>query len=295
MQSIRKKILKEGEIIPLIFDFSFTEVFNNIKYISILERFISDHMMIPLEEVKGNLEILPRRLNNRKKEETRKEVDLILNYKGEKIEIELNGFGPYKRVNDRNLVYIAKILGENYQLSNKEIQKAYQINISNYPCNKCKLINEYYIKEKESEEIFSDKLQIDQIDVSKCLDPCYNFLNEREEKVAKWIKLFVSNNIVEFATIGEELMDKEELDNLKDKIEELSDDENMVDVYKTYEDNFDLYDDAKEAGFEDGFNDGEKQTKINSVKNMLKSNYSVEEIAVVTGLTIDDILKIKKS
>ena len=295
MQSIRKKILKEGEIIPLIFDFSFTEVFNNIKYISILERFISDHMMIPLEEVKGNLEILPRRLNNRKKEETRKEVDLILNYKGEKIEIELNGFGPYKRVNDRNLVYIAKILGENYQLSNKEIQKAYQINISNYPCNKCKLINEYYIKEKESEEIFSDKLQIDQIDVSKCLDPCYNFLNEREEKVAKWIKLFVSNNIVEFATIGEELMDKEELDNLKDKIEELSDDENMVDVYKTYEDNFDLYDDAKEAGFEDGFNDGEKQTKINIVKNMLKSNYSVEEIAVVTGLTIDDILKIKKS
>ena len=299
--NIRKKLLRDGQIIPIIYDFSFTEIFNQKKCLPILERFISDNMMIPLDDIRGNLEILSRRLPSRNKKEVRKEVDLILNYKGEKIEIELNAYGPYKRVNDRNLVYIAKIFSENYMSGNKEIKKAYQINISNYPCNEKKLINEYYMREKDSKEIFSNLLQIDQIDVSKCIDPCYNFLNEREEKIAKWIKLFISKTIDELAIIGKDIMEKEELETLKDKVEELSSNEEMVEVLKTYEDNFNLYDDAKEYGYdtgydtgkEDGIKEGIKQEKINLAKKMIDDNFPIDKIIEYTNLTKEEIINLK--
>ena len=302
-KSIRKKILKEGEIIPLIYDFSFTEIFNNVKNLPILERFISDYMVLDLRDVKGNIEIVSRRLPSKNKKEIRKEVDIILNYKGEKIEIELNGFGPYKRVNDRNLVYISKILGENYEIG-EEIKKAHQINISNYPCNEKKLINEYYLLEKDNkEEIFSEKLQIDQIDVSKCIDKCYNFKDEREKRIAKWIKLFLSNNLEELSKIGEEILEKEELEELKDNLEELSIDKGMVDIMKRYEDNFDLYDDAKELGFESGveqgieqgIEQGSKEKTIEIVKKLFEKDMDIETISEITNLSVKEIEEIKNN
>ena len=153
------------------------------------------------------------------------------------------------------------------------------------------------MREKDSKEIFSNLLQIDQIDVSKCIDPCYNFLNEREEKIAKWIKLFISKTIDELAIIGKDIMEKEELETLKDKVEELSSNEEMVEVLKTYEDNFNLYDDAKEYGYDTGYDtgkeDGIKENTINLAKKMLEEKIDEELISKITNLTKEELNKIK--
>ena len=52
----------KGEIIPLTFDIMFTEIFNNEENICILEEFISGYFNYSLNDVRGNLEILSRRL-----------------------------------------------------------------------------------------------------------------------------------------------------------------------------------------------------------------------------------------
>ena len=48
---IRKRKLKEGEIVPLSYDFHFTRVFGDKDNIDITEYFISDYYNIPIEEV----------------------------------------------------------------------------------------------------------------------------------------------------------------------------------------------------------------------------------------------------
>lgn len=59
---LREKILKPGEIIPLNMDFMFTTIFNKEENISILENFLSCYLEISLNEIKGNLKLLKRKL-----------------------------------------------------------------------------------------------------------------------------------------------------------------------------------------------------------------------------------------
>ena len=47
--------------------------------------------------------------------------------------------------------------------------------------------------------------------------------------------------------------------------------------------------------FADGIEQGIEQEKIETVKKMLEKNYSIQEIIDITGLTEEEIMKIKKS
>lgn len=66
--------INKGEIIPLTFDIMFTEIFNNEDSICILEEFISGYFDYPLDAVRGNLEILSRRLPRENRIDSRKET-----------------------------------------------------------------------------------------------------------------------------------------------------------------------------------------------------------------------------
>ena len=67
----RKQMLKPGEIIPIIYDYVFTSIFNNPKNIDILEVFIADILNIPLEKIKGKVELQPRELEIQNKNNKR--------------------------------------------------------------------------------------------------------------------------------------------------------------------------------------------------------------------------------
>lgn len=54
--------LKPGEIIPLNFDFEFTEILNNPKNIDIIENFLSVYLEVPLSEMKNHEKIQSRDL-----------------------------------------------------------------------------------------------------------------------------------------------------------------------------------------------------------------------------------------
>ncbi len=76
------------KIIPLNFDMAFTTIFNKEKNISILEHFLSCYLGIPYQEIKGHLKLLNRNLVKSNKKEAKKEIDLLLDYQGKKINIE---------------------------------------------------------------------------------------------------------------------------------------------------------------------------------------------------------------
>ena len=77
------------KFIPLYFDVVFTGIFNDENNIDILENFISVYFNIPLQKVKGHIEIKSRYIESKAKTEKKKQVDIILDLDGEKINIEL--------------------------------------------------------------------------------------------------------------------------------------------------------------------------------------------------------------
>ena len=95
------------------------------------------------------------------------------------------------------------------------------------------------------------------------------------------------------------------------KLDDLSKDKYYALLYdeeekKAYENKCileDAIEDAKENGYSSGYDSGYdsgksagvSNEKINIAKNMLKKNMSIEDISDVTGLTIDEINKIKEN
>ena len=292
----------------MIYDIIFTQVFNDYKCINVLERFISDYFEIPINEVRGNIEILPRQTINNNKNDARKELDLILNMKDKnnkiinKIQIELNttSISIYDRIKDRNLVFASNILSRQYKKGDRKlrgIKKVHQINITNFKCNEKKFINEYLLRERDNtKDIYSDKIQIDQIDVSKCGEICYNE-DERSKKIAKWCKLFNEDNIKEFAKISDEIMNKEESQTLIDRVQEISEDEEIYPMLKTLDDDRITEEDIeyiKEKAIQEGLERGIENRNIEIAKEMLKDKISIDTISKYVNISPNKIAQLIK-
>mgnify|MGYP004461455437 FL=1 len=135
------------ELIPLSYDLAFTSIFNKEENIIILENFISTYLEIPLKEIKGNLKLLNRNLKKENKKESKKEVDLLLNYRGKKINIELSNKVSQGTL-DRNIVYVCYIHSKQLKKGDKDyshIHKTIQINSNNFRCNE-EVRESYYLK-----------------------------------------------------------------------------------------------------------------------------------------------------
>ena len=171
----RKQTLKKGQIIPLTYDFVFNEIFANEKNINILENFISNILNLNIEEVRGSLHIKPRDLEINNNSERNKQIDLLLEYRGDLINIELNN-NSGEGIKERNLVYACSIHASQLEYgdnSYKKINKTIQINLNTKPNSTGLLIDKYKLK-NEYNKTYSDMLVIYMIDISLGVNMCYN-------------------------------------------------------------------------------------------------------------------------
>lgn len=277
------------ELIPLSFDLAFTSIFNKEENIIILENFISTYLEIPLEEVKGNLKLLNRNLN---KKESKKEIDLLLNYKGKKINIELSNKVSQGTI-DRNAVYVCNIHSKQLKLGDKDyshIDETIQINLNNFRCNE-EIVESYYLRNKKG-NILTKKIRID---IVKAKEMCST---KNETKLTRWCKILTSTNEEEIRMIiGDDLMEKESKEKLLEEMNEFSEDEENIFLYTALprsemEQNTYIYE-AREQGYNDGFNNGINQKQKEIVINMLKKNIDIDIISEISGMTIKEINSIK--
>ena len=145
--------LKPGEIIPLTDDDMFTEIFNNEQNLCIIEEFIASYFNYELEEVRGNIKILPRKLKRGKAKEKSKEIDLLLDYKRKKYNIEMTT-GWNQAIKDRNVVFLCNIHGRNLDKGDEYnlIDETVQINLCSFT-NKNKKKETYYLINEEGEKV----------------------------------------------------------------------------------------------------------------------------------------------
>ena len=288
--------LKEGELIPLTFDIMFTEIFNNPDNICILEEFISNYLDIPLIDVTGNLEILSRRLPKEDRNESRKEVDLLLNYQGKKINIEMSNSASDGVIN-RNVVYLCKIHGRQLKTNDinySRINDTIQIMFNNFDTDN-DLKTTWYLRD-DAGNILTSKLRIDIINLVKGKDLCYTG-SEKVDYLINWCKLLTTSNKDNVKNISYQIMSHKSTNTLMSNMSMLSEENEMVRLYtklsrREMEYNT-LIAEATEKGLKEGIEKGIEQNNLEIAKKMLKENIEVETISKITGLTKEEIAKLK--
>ena len=305
-------LLEKGTIIPLTFDIMFTEVFNNQNNICILEEFIANYLNIPLPLVEGNLKILSRRLFKENRYDSKKEVDLLLDLNGKKINIEMSNNNSMGVI-DRNVVYLCKVHGEQLKQSDynySHISETIQIMFNNFNSQK-ELKTTWYLRDEQG-NILTNKIRIDIINLVKGKDMCYTYKKDVDYLI-NWCKLLTESKANNLLDISHKLMSSKSTNVLLKDINKLNGDDEMVRLYTKLsrrEMEYNTFiEEAKEKGFnqgkQEGFESGKQEglkkgleqgieQKSNEIaKNMLIEKIPLETISKITGLSIEKIQELK--
>ena len=305
-------LLEKGSIIPLTFDIMFTEVFNNQNNICILEEFIANYLNIPLPLVEGNLKILSRRLFKENRYDSKKEVDLLLDLNGKKINIEMSNNNSMGVIN-RNVVYLCKVHGEQLKQSDynySHISETIQIMFNNFNSQK-ELKTTWYLRDEQG-NILTNKIRIDIINLVKGKDMCYTYKKDVDYLI-NWCKLLTESKANNLLDISHKLMSSKSTNVLLKDINKLNGDDEMVRLYTKLsrrEMEYNTFiEEAKEKGFnqgkQEGFESGKQEglkkgleqgieQKSNEiVKNMLIEKIPLETISKITELSIEKIQELK--
>ena len=312
--------ISQEEIIPLTFDIMFTEIFNNEECLCVLEEFIAGYFNYSLDDVRGNLEILSRRLPRESRIDSRKEVDLLLNLNGKKINIEMSNSRSNGVVN-RNIVYLCKMHGEQLKYgdnSYSNINESVQIVFNNYDCHD-ELRKTYYLRDSDG-NILSKKLRIDIINLEKGKEICYTE-DVNENYLVSWCKILTEIKGAKLKNISGRVLSDDSRNIFIKKVNKLSGDDEMVRLYTKLsrrEMEFNTYkNEAREEGHAlgraegyaeghaegraegraEGIAEGRAKGRIEESKNialnMLKEAVDINLISKCTGLSLEEIKSLK--
>ena len=136
--------------------------------------------------------------------------------------------------------------------------------------------------------IFSDVLEIHIISLN-VLENLDNLVyNKDEMNLINWIKFIKNPNLSE-----ESIMENKYIQEAKKQVDKINSDYRERELAESRMKYIMEMNSIKASGYEDGVKDGSKKEKIEIAKNMLKSNYSIDEITKLTGLSQEEIESLK--
>ena len=267
---------------------------------NILAKMISDITGLSYLILENNITLECNELPISRKNEKFKRCDFIVRYDEDNvINLELNR-QSYPGLIVKGLSYAfnlfsrSSIKGEDYN----ENLRITQININCFK-EESKPLSKYYIKEEDNNEIYSNNIVIYALNVAKCHDLYYNKNEKEVPKYVKWGTFLTCNNIDDIPNITKELLTKEEIKIIMDKLNQLTNDDIfMSDLERLQWEEWERRSIEKHlinTGIEKGLKQGIEQNTISTIKSMLKKKISYEDISDITNKTIEEIKEIEES
>ena len=221
-------------------------------------------------------------------------VDLFVKCNNQRIFVEVNNI--YNDViRERNFSYLMAQYSNDYYIGDKYHQATYycQLNI-NRKCNFKDLMKRYYMQSDDKVKAVTNVEMID-FNMEKILEKCYN--GTTKDRLFLYLSMIIADKD-EREKIIKNGGDK----NMKDFSEILS---NMSEdeYYKGWctreEDNAFMdyqtgLENGKEEGMKEGIEEGVKSNRIIVAKKLLEMNMKIEDISKATGLSINEIEKLKQ-
>ena len=219
------------------------------------------------------------------------EVDLIIEDDEAIVNIEINTSNS-RSIQNKNTAYFCHLILKQIKTSkdyDKVLKKVYQINLNSYDVShKERFVTRSRLIDVETKEEVHPILEIVDVYLAKIIKTDYTIIKERNNSLEYLLYLLVCNDekILRVVYEGDSLMEK------------------MVDEAKELTDNFDSllyydYDELKkqeayELGEASGVGQGIEQNKVEIALNMLRENTNSDFICRVTGLSLDEVEKLRK-
>lgn len=215
------------------------------------------------------------------------EVDLIIEDDEAIVNIEINTSNS-RSIQNKNTAYFCHLILKQIKTSkdyDKVLKKVYQINLNSYDVShKERFVTRSRLIDVETKEEVHPILEIVDVYLAKIIKTDYTIIKERKNSLEYLLYLLVCNDekILREVYEGDSLMEK------------------MVDDAKELTDNFDslLYYDydelKKQEAYELGEASGVLQNKVEIALNMLRENTNSDFICKVTGLSLDEVEKLRK-
>lgn len=214
------------------------------------------------------------------------QADLVLESDEALVNVEVNCYNS-RLLQNKNNSYICHLILKQTRTDKDfkvKLKKVYQINLNAFDITKDDrfVVISRLVDTKTHQEIHPF-LEIVDVNLAKIIKTSYTSVKE-EESLEKLLYLLVCNDeqVLRNVYDGDDLMEK------------------MVDEAKSLTSDFDsmLYYDAKAlkdaSSYELGEETGRNEEKKFIVVNMIKKNYSVNEMSEISGLSIEEIEDIKK-
>lgn len=227
------------------------------------------------------------------------EVDLIIEDDASIVNIEINTSNS-RSIQNKNTAYFCHLILKQIKTSkdyDKVLKKVYQINLNSYDVShEERFVTRSRLIDVETKEEVHPILEIVDVYLAKIIKTDYTIIKERKNSLEYLLYLLVCNDerILREVYEGDNLMEK------------------MVDEAKELTDNFDSllyydYDELKkqeayelgeasgvEQGVELGIEQGIEQNKVEIALNMLRENTNSDFICKVTGLSLDEVEKLRR-
>lgn len=159
---------KDDKIVKLKIDIIFKRVFGNEQNVEIIAAFISDMLDIPRNRITHveikNVELPPEEIDQKF---SRLDLNLTVDSRKVNIEMQVNKEAAYK---ERTLFYWAKLYSEDLESGEdySELSQTICVNIINFNLFDCDNYHSHFLlKEKERDEVMTDKLAIHFFELKK--------------------------------------------------------------------------------------------------------------------------------
>lgn len=319
------KIIRKRPVFRLCNYSVFKELFSKVPNALLL--LISDVLKIEYDTIKTNsTEMLASELHKNREQNKTTICDFVVKVNDcFHVNIEINT-SYYKGLTERNLLYTSRILSNSVlkgtDYSDLPKYKVRQLNINSFRNLNGKTLSKFMIVD-ETGMIMTESLFIYNFDIEKCFRQYYNEIDvdaDVNERIIKWGTILYTTDISSIDEImGDDFMNKEDKEQFIKVTEELQEkhryftDEEIIQLteWKMQAETLAAREkgldegraegrilgraEGLEEGFEEGIEQGIEQKSIEIVENMLLENIDISLISKISGLTEEEIIKIKES
>ena len=292
----------DDKIISMLFDPIYRSMIGSDEGMPLVELLVSVVTDTKLSEIKGKVKHLSKELLKRHYKDMDSHVDVLLDYNNNKIIVEMNS---KKIMIDRNYIYLFKVASGTLKVGDttyKNIRKTVLINFNNTDKSQKNFIDIGYIK-NQNNKVMTEIIKVINICIAKVNDKSYNYHDEFEKNMARICRILMATKASDLKKESAYFMTKEETKNFVNRAKELSSDDEMVTMFDQENmheiiRNTEL-EEAQERGIECGIKRGvergSKEKAVEIAKNLIKIGLSEDQIVESTGLSKEEIEKLKNN
>ena len=306
VSNLRKKLEKEGEVIPASFDEVFKEVMRSCP--NYLADLLNQILGLDKEMILENMIIQNTEHRISHLTEKRKRSDFLVEVQDHFINLEMN-MEYYKGLYEKNEAYMRRLgsemIGINEPYSEKKI---IQINFDCFEPFDERVIVKFQIMDVERHIVETESYEKYHINLEKVKEKYYN-INERKNltKLERELLILVLDKKEEIKEISK---GEKELMEVGKKIEDLSFDINMIGLYDEEEERRKVeamkrkyhisqgleqgLEKGIEQGLEKGIEQGRKKSSLEIAKRMLQNKIDIKVIAECTGLSVNKLQTLRE-